>query len=450
MRTKQVNLLEGNIVRALLAFSLPLLISNIFQQLYNTVDTIIVGHYLGDVSLAAIGASAPIYTLLVGFTLGVGTGMNIVIGRIFGSGDREKLKQSVAATIVIGTAISLGLLLAAFFWIEPLLILLETPHEIRQETMQYIDVIVIFGGVTLAFNICSGVLRAVGNSTTPLFFLIFSSVLNIILDLLFVSTFQMGVRGAAIATVVSQALSTLLSILYILRRSRFLVPARMHFRIDGQLYRDMLGQGLSIGLMHSLVSLGSLIMQYAVNQMGYLIIAGQMAAKKLFFFAVMPITSLASALSTFVAQNKGADRPLRIRSALRHTMLLSSAYSVLISILIYFVAPALMRLLTGSTESEVIDFGTRFIRIEAPFFLVLGPLFHLRYTLQGIGQKILPLISSIIELFGKILFTFYIIPRTGQLGIILSEPVIWCFMALQLAWAYYRDPYIRASKLERS
>ena len=449
MRKTQVNLLEGSILKAMISFAIPFLISNIFQQLYNTVDTIIVGHSLGNVSLAAIGASSPIYNLLIGFALGIGNGMSIVSGRSYGARDEELLKKSVAATLAIGAVVTVVLVILSQFMLMPLLRWLDTPVEILEEAYSYIETITLFIGVMLAFNICSGILRAIGNSIMPLIFLAISSLINIGLDLLFIRQFHMGIQGAAIATVIAQALSTFLCLIYIFKKCKFMIPGKKHFTIDKKLYGDLTSQGISMGLMSTLVNMGSLVMQYAINTMGYLIIAGHMAAKKLFFFTVMPLGAMALSLSTFVAQNKGANQVFRIRKAVRYANIISTVWSIFITVLVFFSARLMVKLLTGSEDMTVINYGATFIRIETPFYLVLGPLFNLRYTLQGIGKKILPLISSIIELVGKVIFTFLIFPFTGYMGVILSEPVIWCFMLLQLLIAYYRDPYIRMHQHEQ-
>lgn len=449
MPSTQVNLLKGSILKAMISFAFPFLLSSIFQQLYNTVDTIIVGYCLGDVSLAAIGASASIYNLLIGFALGIGSGMSIVTGRSYGARDEKLLKRSIAATLVIGAGVTFVLVILSRFMLMPLLRMLETPVEIIDEAYTYIETITLYTGVMLAFNICAGILKSIGNSIMPLIFLAISALLNIGLDLLFIQQFHMGIRGAAIATVISQTLSTLLCLFYIWKKCKFLIPGRDDFTFDKKLYGELASQGISMGLMSSLVNMGSLVMQYAINKLGYMIIAGHMAAKKLFSFTVMPLSTMCMSLSTFVAQNKGADQGYRIRKAVWYANIISLVWSIFITIVVFFTAPSMVKLLTGSKEMTVINYGSIFIRIVTPFYLVLGPLFNIRYALQGIGKKVLPLVSSIIELVGKVIFTFLIFPFTGYMGIIFCEPVIWCFMFLQLLIAFYRDPYIRMHRYDK-
>ena len=225
-----IDLIHGPIFKSLILFALPLLISNVFQQLYNTVDTMIVGHYLGDISLAAIGSCASIYDLLVGFALGIGNGLAIVTARSYGSQDQTLLKKSVASSIVIGVIVSIVLTILGFIFLRLLLEVLNTPIEIIDEAYSYIVVIVLFIIIMFAYNLCAGLMRAIGNSIMPLIFLIISSVLNIGLDILFITQFQMGIMGAATATVISQGISVILCILYIVKKTRILLPEKKHFQ----------------------------------------------------------------------------------------------------------------------------------------------------------------------------------------------------------------------------
>ena len=425
MHTK-TDLLEGNILKSLILFAIPLIISNLFQQLYNAADTMIVGHFLGDESLAAIGACAAVYELLVGFALGFGNGLSMVVARSFGVGDKDLLKRAVAGSLVIGAAVTVGVMLIAQIGLRPLLVLLHTPSEIIEESYSYIYIVTICVGVMFAYNLLSGLLRSIGNSFMPLAFLIISSVINIVLDVLFITQFQMGIRGAAVATVVAQGISAVLCAIYIMRKCKILIPAREHFKVDGPLYRELTGQGLSMGFMLAIVSTGTVILQYAINQLGYLIIAGHTA--------------------TFVSQNRGADQRDRILKVVRYAMILSVGWAVFITVIVAFAAPSLIALLSGSSESVVLENGVRYIRWNTPFYSVLGILLVLRNVLQGLGKKVVPLVSSMIEMVGKIAFVLLFIPILKYFGVIICEPVIWCLMCIQLVISYYRDPYIRGKE----
>lgn len=438
-----VDLIHGPIFKSLVIFAIPLLISNIFQQLYNTVDTMIVGQYLGDVSLAAIGSCAAIYDLLVGFALGIGNGLSIVTARSYGSKDETLLKKSVASSIVIGIIVSVVLTLIGLVFLRPLLNILNTPIEIIDEAYSYIFFIVLFIIVMFAYNLCAGLLRAIGNSMMPLIFLIISSVLNVGLDILFITQFQMGIRGAAVATVISQGISVILCIIYIIKKTRVLLPEKKHFQMDKDLYRELLGQGFSMGLMSCIVSAGSVILQYGINNLGYLIIAGHTAARKLYMFFNMPFTAMALAISTFVSQNKGANQKNRIKKALRYAYIYDIIGAAIVTCIILLFGSSLVKLISGSSKEVVLHNGTLYLTIVGPFYAVLGILMQTRYALQGIGQKLLPLISSVIEFFGKIIFVIFLIPRFQYMAVIFCEPVIWCVMTIQLVYSFYHNPYIR-------
>ena len=297
-----------------------------------------------------------------------------------------------------------------------------------------------------AYNLCAGLLRAIGNSVMPLVFLILSSCLNIVLDLFFITRLGMGVKGAAVATVIAQGISVLLCLLYILCKSKILIPEREHFSVGKEMYQELLGQGFSMGFMSSIVSAGSVILQYGINGLGSLIIAGHTTARKLYMFCIMPIIAMAMAFSTFVSQNKGADQGVRIRKAARYVYLYSLLITVVIMGLTWVLAPTLVKWVSGSREAVLLDNAARYLKVVSPFYAVLGVLCATRSALQGLGQKLLPLVSSIIEFFGKILFVLLFIPRFGYIAVILCEPVIWCVMTVQLVYTFYADPYIRSFK----
>ena len=446
MISLKTDLLKGSILKSLIIFAIPLLISNIFQQLYNTMDTMIVGNFLGDTSLAAIRACTAVYDLLVGFALGIGNGLSIVTARSYGSNDEELLKKSVAGSLVIGVFVTAIIMVISSLFLFPLLKFLNTPAEIINESYSYISTLTLCVGVMFAYNLFAGLLRAIGNSVMPLIFLVISSVLNIILDVFFITQFNMGIFGAAVATVIAQGISAVLCLIYIYKKNPILIPSREHFIFDKELYKELLGQGLSMGFMLSIVSTGTVILQTAINNLGYLIIAGHTSARKLFSFCMMPVGTISLSLSTFVSQNKGADQGERIRQAVRYGNLLALLWSIIISVILFLGAETMVKVLSGSSEPAVIENGAKYLIINAPFFSVLGVLVNLRNALQGIGKKVVPLVSSIIELCGKILFVIFFIPSLKYFGVIICEPVIWCFMCIQLVYSFYRNPYIMKFK----
>ena len=441
-----VDLMHGPIFQRLVIFMLPIFVSNLFQQLYNTVDTMIVGNVLGDTALAAIGSCGSIYELLVGFGLGIGNGLAIVAARSYGAQDDDLLKKTVAGSLVIGLIASLCITLAGAVGLRPLLVLLDTPAEILEDAYRYIIVIDYGVMVMFAYNLCAGLLRAIGNSFMPLVFLLLSSGLNILLDLLFIAKMGMGVQGAAVATVISQGVSVLLCILYVFAKVKLLLPEKKHFKVGQHLYWELFSQSISMGLMSSIVSAGSVVLQYGINGLGTLVIAGHTAARKMFMFTDMPLLSMASAGSTFVSQNCGAGQPDRVRKGMKEIYLYSVVVAVLAVLLMRAAAPWMVAFVSGSSEPVVLENGARYLLWNAPFYAVLGVLLSTRYALQSLGNKVLPLFSSVIELVGKIIFVLLLIPKFAYNAVILCEPIIWCFMAVYLVTVYLHDPFVFPKK----
>ena len=437
-----VDLMHGPIFKSLVVFMLPIFVSNLFQQLYNTVDTMIVGNVLGDTALAAIGSCGSIYELLVGFGLGIGNGLAIVAARSYGAQDHDLLKKTVAGSLVIGLIASLCITLAGAVGLRPLLVLLDTPAEILEDAYRYIIVINYGVLVMFAYNLCAGLLRAIGNSFMPLVFLLLSSGLNILLDLLFIARMGMGVQGAAVATVISQGVSVLFCIVYVFAKVKLLLPEKKHFRVGRHLYWELFSQSISMGLMSSIVSAGSVVLQYGINGLGTLVIAGHTAARKMFMFTDMPLLSMASAGSTFVSQNCGAGQPGRVRKGMKEIYLYSVVMTVAAVLLMQVAAPWMVAFVSGSSEPIVLENGARYLLWNAPFYAVLGILLSTRYALQSLGNKVLPLFSSVIELVGKVVFVVLFIPKFGYDAVILCEPIIWCVMAAYLVAVYRHDPFV--------
>ena len=440
--TMNVDLMHGPIFKSLVVFMLPIFVSNLFQQLYNTVDTMIVGNVLGDTALAAIGSCGSIYELLVGFGLGIGNGLAIVAARSYGAQDHDLLKKTVAGSLVIGLIASLCITLAGAVGLRPLLVLLDTPAEILEDAYRYIIVINYGVLVMFAYNLCAGLLRAIGNSFMPLVFLLLSSGLNILLDLLFIARMGMGVQGAAVATVISQGVSVLLCIVYVFAKVKLLLPEKKHFRVGRHLYWELFSKSFCMGLMSSIVSAGSVVLQYGINGLGTLVIAGHTAARKMFMFTDMPLLSMASAGSTFVSQNCGAGQPDRVRKGMKEIYLYSVVVAVAAVLLMRVAAPWMVAFVSGSSEPIVLENGARYLLWNAPFYAVLGILLSTRYALQSLGNKVLPLFSSVIELVGKVVFVVLFIPKFGYDAVILCEPIIWCVMAAYLVAVYRHDPFV--------
>lgn len=435
-----VSLLKGNITKAILIFAVPIFFSQLFQTLYNTVDTVLVGYFLGDESLAAMGSTTAIFDLIVGFCVGCGSGFGIITGQFFGADNHADVKKSVGHSFILTIVIAVVLTIASMLSLNSLLMMLNTPLEIFDQAYTYIYLICMGMIITAFYNLLSGLLRAVGDSVTPLIVLAISSVLNVILDVFFILVLKMGVAGAAYATLIAQAISTVVCGIWIYKKKPLLVPNSLDFKPDWQLMSSLAAQGLSMGFMSSIVAIGSVILQGAINGLGTLVIAAHTAARRVYMILGMPLFAVMTSLATFVAQNTGAKQYDRIITGIRDCNRMSIVYCVLLSLLVFLFSNSMIALISGSNNPVVLENGSLYLKTNIPFFFALGILLNLRSSLQGLGKKIAPVISSVIELVGKVLFSYMIIPDYGYIAVCFTEPAVWCFMMVFLMIIYMRLP----------
>lgn len=431
-----VDMTKGPPLRLIMTFAIPMLIGNIFQQIYNLADTMIAGRFLGSQAIAAIGSVSIIYSLILNITWGFNNGYCILLARAFGKGEKSQFKKAVAAMIELNIMLVAILTLLFSVLLKPIMHLLHTPADIFAEAYVYIAVVV--GGMlaTIAYNALAGYLRSMGNSRTPLYFLILSSLLNLSLDVLFVVALKMGVAGTAWATVIAQAVSALLCGVYIRRNYSEYLPASSDFVPDGVIIRDMFSTGFSMALMQSVFSLGTVVLQRAINDLGTSVVTAHTAARRIIEMLMIPMSSVASADSTFVGQNYGAKKYKRIREANRKMLsavFLWSAFSVAVS---WIFGRSLAVWLVSTQEEGIISNALLNLRISIVCFFPLGALFVLRYSMQAMGHKILPVLSSMIELIVKIVSAAVLVPRLGYRGVTVTEPAIWCMCAIFLGIFY--------------
>lgn len=427
---------QGSPIRLILGFAIPLFIGNIFQQFYSMVDTMVVGRCLGDVGIAAIGATASLYSLLINFANGLNSGYGIVVTQQFGAHNIKKMRQAIAGMMLLDLAVCLVLTGAALVFLEPLMRFLNTPADVFEMAHSYIRVICCGILATIGYNLFAAILRSVGNSRTPLMFLILSSFLNIALDLLFVAVFRWGVAGAAAATVVAQASSAVLCGLYVFRNYREYLPEKEDFRVPRQMVGSLFSTGIAMALMSCLVDIGSVIFSRANNLLGQSYIAAHAAARKIMMMMIQPQVTISLANSTFVGQNWGAGRFDRIRATLRKVLLMELAWSFLAMGIIYLFGGALVRFTTGTDTPEMVENAVLSLRIHFAVFPFLGVLFVLRHALQAMGYKVIPICSSCIELGMKFLSASLLIPRIGFVGTCVTEPVTWVIMSTFLLIFY--------------
>lgn len=436
---QQVSLIQGDLKRAIVIFAIPLFFSQLFQTLYNTMDTVIIGHVLGDFSLAAVGAVASLFELIVGFCTGFGQGLGVIAAQKYGAGNMKGFRRVIGLSIELSLVISFILAIGVGLNMESILNFMHTSSDIFELSYSYIIVICWGLPITIFYNLSAGMLRAAGDSVTPLVILVISSLTNIILDFLFITTFNMGVAGTAWATLIAQLLSLVICVIWIATKKRELMPKLSDMKWDFGLVRNLTEMGLSMALMSSIVSAGTLILQIGINQQGTLILTGHTAARKLVGMLNLPVVALMMALSSFVAQNIGAQQYERAQKGIAFVNRFGLYYSIILSVIVMFVARFLIAMISGSETDVVLDTGALYLRTNIPFFPVLAILLDLRISLQSMSLKMIPIISSVIELVGKILFTLFIVPKTGYLGICFTEPVVWMAMCLFLSYFYLRN-----------
>lgn len=429
----------GDPIRLVLAFALPLLIGDVFQQVYSMVDTMVVGYAIGDSAISAIGATASLYALLISFASSMNTGFAIVITQAFGARDHDGMKTAIAGAMVLNLAVTVVLTLLSALFLRPLLVLMNTPAEIFAEAYRYILIICLGIAATSGYNLFAGLLRAVGNSRTPLYCLLLSSLVNVALDVLLVAVIPMGVAGAAIATVAAQGVAALLCAVAFVRQQRECLPGRQEFRCCGTVLGRLLSAGSAMALMLCVVNLGSVLFQSANNGLGQAFIAAHTAARKLILIFMQPLGTLATAVSTFVAQNWGAGQYARIRSTLRKVLQLEAVWGLAAFGIVLLCGNWLVRITTGSSDAVMIKNAVFSLRVHLCMFVPLGLLLCLRTAMQSMGYKRAPVLSSCVELVMKAISALWLIPAWGFVGTSITEPVTWVLMLAFLGACYLRQ-----------
>ena len=441
---KTKDLTQGNVAKLLLFFAFPTLLSNVFQQFYNLADTAIAGHILGDNALVAIGASSTVNSLVLSFAWGLNGGFGIIIAQCFGAKDFKKLKKSVAISLSINVLFSLIVCIFSIFMSRPMLQALNTPAARLNEANSYISVILVFIIVPMLYNLEAVILRSLGDSKTPLYFLIFSSVLNIILDYVLIKFTQMGVKGAAVATVLAQLLSVILCFVVILKNFKIIRLKKNDFHFSASftalsMFKNMMSAGMAMAVMSTIFSIGSIIMQGSINALGEDIIAAHLGSRKVAEMFMQPLVTIGTACSTFVGQNYGALKIGRIKASIKYSTIYSLIWSVFTFFILWFFGGQIARLVTGSASQVVFDNTQMYLRINAPFYFVLGLLFTLRFSIQSVDRKMPPIISSSMELASKIAAAYLFIPLWGYLGACIAEPLSWTLGAIYLLFVFKNE-----------
>ena len=432
------NMTKGNPLSIILRFTIPLFIGNLFQQIYNTIDTMIVGQYLGKNALAAVGSTGTLMFMIIGLALGLCTGFTVLTSQKFGEENESETRQSVAngtllsiIIIVVMTALSLVLL-------PTLLHLMNTPEDIYDDAYTYIKIICIGIFANVAYNYLASCLRAIGNSKLPLYTLVFSAILNIILDLFFIRNLNMGVAGAALATVIAQGVSALMCLLYILSKEPLLKPSAKMFHFRSDFTKIQLAVGIPMALQFGITGSGTVIMQSAINLFGATAVAAYSASSKVTNLLMQGAVSLGQTMATYAGQNYGAHEIKRIKQGVRCALIIDVIYSVAAYILVNAGLPLFMKLFFNADTdmTEMMRYARQYISICTAFYIPLSVIFTFRNTMQGCGYGFLPMMGGVVELIARLLFAVMAMQTLNYTLACFCDPAAWLAAGVFTMFAY--------------
>ena len=430
----------GSSMKLILGFAVPLLMGMLFQQVYSLVDTIIVGRFLGVNALAAVGATGSINFLIIGFCLGLCNGFALPVAQRFGAKDYDGLRKYVGNSAVLSVIVGGTITVFTVVFCRNILQIMDTPADIIDLSYNYI--VVIFAGIpaTLLYNILSSHLRSLGDSVTPVAFLILSACLNIGLDLLFIVTFHWVVFGASLATILSQLVSGVLCLVFIIIRFDILHLKRDDWRLDPAYVRNLLVMGLPMGFQYSITAIGSVILQAAVNSLGSIAVASMTAASKISMFVVCPFDALGSTMATYGGQNVGAGKLERLAKGLRSAVILGAIYSAVIFVVVYFFGENMIQIFLSPTEENaatVLVWAKEFLVINAAFYFPLALVNIVRFLIQGMGFSGFAVFAGVFEMVARTIVGLFLVPVFGFVAACFASPLAWIFADAFLIPAFF-------------
>ncbi len=431
----------GNPVKLILTFSVPLILANVCQQCYNLADTFVVGRYLGKSALAAVGgASGTLVFAVFGFFFGLSGGLSVITAQKFGARDYNAVRRSIASSLILCTVISLPPLLLSGFMAEKMLKLMDTPADVMADAVKYLQILFLFGLPNILHTMLNSILRSLGDSKTPLYFLALSNFANIGLNFYLVLGAGWGVAGVAWATVISQIIAAVLFYIYAIRKNHFLQFKLPDWKPDWKFYCAHLKIGLPMGMQFAITTIGILFIQRVFNGFGSDVVGGISAIQPISSVTFMPLFSIGIAIATFAAQNYGAGNLDRIREGTRKTIVMSIIYTIITGVLmIIFAKDSVQIFLENTAENAVaIQSGARFLQIQALFFTVLSLLMVFRNVLQGMGYPLIPFTAGVVEMILRILVAIFLTGWLGFDGASLSHPIAWIGATVLLAVEYIR------------
>ena len=443
------DLTKGKPSRLILAFALPIFLANLLQLTYSLVDTRIVGSFLGEDALAAVGATSSLSNLIIGFLMGLSNGFAIITAQRFGAKDLRGVKKSFAMSLTLGIAVAAGLTVLSLLFLQPILRFLNVPENLRTMAGSYIVIIIAGLIATFLYDACAAALRALGDTITPLVILAISVILNIAGDLFFVVVLKTGVRGAAVATVSAQALAFVICWIYMIRKYEILRLQKEDFKDPSPIMvKEMISAGMSMGFMSSLVNIGTLTLQTAINKLGKDIIIAHTAARKITEIFMIMFSVFGQTMATYCGQNMGAGKIDRVKRGIWLAIVYTAIWSGLTIIASYTIGGWLVYLVTGSHNKTVILNATNYLKFDTLFYIVTTLICILRNAMQGLGDHITPLISSGLEMAGKIVIAATLVPWLGYTGVIICEPIVWFIMVIPLLIQTFRMPVLRTEKTD--
>lgn len=429
---------EGNVTKNIFFFTIPIFLGNIFQQMYNTADAVIVGRFSGKEALAAVGTAGPIMNILIFFVVGFSLGSAILMAEFYGAEDIEKLKKEIATTIKAGAVFIFLLSAVALFSIKYILILMNTPIEIMEMAEGYLRIIIIGLIFSFLYNILSAEMRAVGDSKTPLGILVIAVVLNIGLDIYFIKNLGMGVKGAAYATVISQIVAVVISLLNIYFRMPVLRLTLKEFVIDLTLLKKTMSYSLSYAVQQTIIFTGAVFVQGAVNPLGIDSIAAFNSGSRIDGFILTPGDSMGAALTTFISQNRGAGKDERIFKGFKSALTMSLLYCVATAILIFIFSDSIMKIFIESSEIEAIFLGRTYLKTIAFFYILTALCNTLQGFFRGFGRMDVTLIATFIQIPIRVVLSYMLTKYMGISGVAVGMGIGWIFMASYEGYLYMR------------
>ncbi len=430
------DLTVGSPARLILYFTLPLLAGNVFQQLFGFVDTLIVGRFLGVEALAAVGCTGPLMFLMLGFVSGMTSGFSICTGQSFGAKNFDGVRQSAAICIALSFAAALVLTVIGVIFCRDLLIAMDTPPEILEGAHDFISI--IYGGIVMFIflQMLTNLIRALGDSKMPTVIQATTLCINILLEPVAIIGLDLGIPGAAGATIVALTLGNILCVVYIKRRVSYLHVTRADFKFDRAFLLEHLKIGLPMGFQSSIIAIGAVVLQIALNGLGSVAVAAFAAAHRVDGIAVMPMMSFGVAMAAYTAQNFGAKKFERIVEGVKKCILMSCSFSILVALFNIYLGAEIIELFVGAEAIQVVEYGRLFLIVTGLSYWALALLFIFRFTLQGLGQSVVPTVAGIVELVMRIAAAIFLVDWLGFLGACLAAPMAWIGGLIPLAVAF--------------